>query len=272
MSIKAIDLSGKRFGKLVVLERDFDTTGKCNAVRWKCKCDCGNVVSVIGANLKRGDAKSCGCARYNDLTGKTFGRWTVLEKSEKIGRIQTYLCKCQCGNTAKVPHSNLTRGKSTSCGCFQKELASKRFKKHGMRNTRLYSIYANMKARCYNEKNKRYKDYGGRNILMCKEWYESFETFKDWALANGYQDDLSIDRINVDGNYAPSNCRWATQEQQDNNQRKTILIEISGKKMSLKQWTNLMGWKYGTYSARNRKGKTVFTPEEIECIILKLKE
>lgn len=261
-----------RFGKLVVIERDFDLNGKSKAIRWKCKCDCGKIVSVIGANLKRGDAKSCGCARFNDLTGKTFGRWTVLEKTRKQQRNQVYLCRCECGNMREVTQSNLTQGKSQSCGCLQKELTSKRFTTHGMRKSRLYDIYANMKARCTNPNNKRYDSYGGRGIGICQDWNNSFDAFKKWALSHGYSDDLTIDRINVDGDYCPENCRWANQEQQSNNQQKTIWIEILGERRSLKQWTTFMGWNYGTYSARYRKGLCIFKDFEIEEIKKKLQK
>lgn len=272
VSIKAEDLSEMRFGKLVVIERDFDLNGKSKAIRWKCKCDCGKIVSVIGANLKRGDAKSCGCARFNDLTGKTFGRWTVLEKTRKQQRNQVYLCRCECGNMREVTQSNLTQGKSQSCGCLQKELTSKRFTTHGMRKSRLYDIYANMKARCTNPNNKRYDSYGGRGIGICQDWNNSFDAFKKWALSHGYSDDLTIDRINVDGDYCPENCRWANQEQQSNNQQKTIWIEILGERRSLKQWTTFMGWNYGTYSARYRKGLCIFKDFEIEEIKKKLQK
>lgn len=272
VSIKAEDLSEMRFGKLVVIERDFDLNGKSKAIRWKCKCDCGKIVSVIGANLKRGDAKSCGCARFNDLTGKTFGRWTVLEKTRKQQRNQVYLCRCECGNMREVTQSNLTQGKSQSCGCLQKELTSKRFTTHGMRKSRLYDIYANMKARCTNPNNKRYDSYGGRGIGICQDWNNSFDAFKKWALSHGYSDDLTIDRINVDGDYCPENCRWANQEQQSNNQQKTIWIKILGERRSLKQWTTFMGWNYGTYSARYRKGLCIFKDFEIEEIKKKLQK
>lgn len=261
-----------RFGKLVVIERDFDLNGKSKAIRWKCKCDCGKIVSVIGANLKRGDAKSCGCARLNDLTGKTFGRWTVLEKTRKQQRSQVYLCRCECGNMREVTQSNLTQEKSQSCGCLQKELASQRFTTHGMRKSRLYNIYANMKARCTNPNNKSYDSYGGRGIGICQDWNDSFDAFKEWALSHGYSDDLTIDRIDVDGDYCPENCRWANQEQQSNNQQKTIWIEILGERRSLKQWTTFMGWNYGTYSARYRKGLCIFKDFEIEEIKKKLQK
>ena len=263
---KVMDLTGMKFGKLTVIERDYETTDKNNCIFWKCRCDCGNIKSIRAGGLRSGNTTSCGCTRRNDLTGKRFGRWTVIKKSRKDGHIQMYLCKCDCGNIAEVAQSNLTRGKSTSCGCLQKEQARDRFTTHGKRNTRLYTIYANMKARCYNEKNSRYNSYGGRGIKICDEWLDDFQNFYDWSVLNGYKDGLTIDRIDVNGNYEPSNCRWATLEEQINNQRKTICVEICGLKKSLKQWTEFMGWNYGKYSARKRRGVPIFNEEEISKI------
>ena len=272
MSKKIKDLTNQRFGKLVVIERDFNKTDRHKTVYWKCRCDCGNIITASAGNLKQGYKQSCGCLRANDLTGKRFGRWIVIEKSRKIGKTQMYLCQCDCGTKKEVGHSNIKSGKSTSCGCLQKELASKKFMTHGKRGTRLYNVYANMKSRCCNPNNNRYDSYGGRGIAICKEWLDDFQNFYDWSMQNGYADNLTIDRIDVNGNYEPSNCRWVTMESQSNNQRKTIWVEICGEKKSLKQWTDFMGWKYGKYSARYRRGVQIFNKEELEIIEQKLKE
>ena len=265
---KVMDLTGMKFGKLTVVERDYETTDKNNCIFWKCRCDCGNIKSIRAGGLRSGNTTSCGCTRRNDLTGKRFGRWTVIKKSRKDGHIQMYLCKCDCGNIAEVAQSNLTRGKSKSCGCLQKEQARDRFTTHGKRRTRLYTIYANMKLRCYNKKNKSYKLYGERGITICNEWLgeHGFENFYEWSVKHGYADNLSIDRIDVNGNYEPSNCRWVNTEVQSNNQRKTIRINIGGIEKSLKQWTNFMEWGYGKYSARYRRGAEIFNAEEIKKI------
>lgn len=272
MAFKLDDLTGRRFGKLVVIERCIDMPKKNSTVYWKCLCDCGNETIATSAHLRKGTKQSCGCMRRNDLTGKRFGRLTVLRKDGKGHGNQIYLCQCDCGNTVRVYHSNLTRGLTKSCGCLQKEETSKRFTIHGMRNTRLYNTYTNMMSRCNNPKNKRYGSYGGRGIKVCYEWSKGFEQFKQWALSSGYKDSLTIDRIDVNGDYTPENCRWTTIKQQSNNQRKTIWVEIADQKKSLKEWTDFMGWKYGTYSARHRKGKPPFSKEEINLIEQKLKE
>lgn len=274
MPFKAEDLTGKRFGKLVVLERSYDLPKKEGTVYWRCKCDCGNEKITTSNHLRSGDIISCGCARRNDLTGKRFGRLLVVEKAGKMYGNQTYLCKCDCGNIVRCYHSNLTKGASQSCGCLQKELASKRFKTHGMRNSRLYDVYTNMKSRCSNPKNKSYSNYGGRGIKVCNEWMESFDNFMEWALSSGYSESLTLDRIDVNGNYCPENCRWATVFQQVNNKRKTIWVEICGQRRSLKEWTLYMGWdkRYGTFSARHKKGKDPFNPNDLSLIEEKIRK
>lgn len=275
MSKRIIDLKGRKFGKLTVIE--LAGTDKHKTSLWRCQCECGNTVVVRSANLRNGNTSSCGCIRSNDLTGKRFGRLVVIEKcpvahTKSGNTVFKWKCQCDCGNVVNAVHSNLVKGATNSCGCYQKELAAERFSKHGKRNTRLYAIYYNMKSRCYNKNNKRYGSYGGNGIEICEEWLEDFMNFYNWSMSHGYRDDLSIDRIDVNGNYCPENCRWSDQEQQSNNQRKTIFIEICGEKKSLKQWTNLMEWKYGKYSARSRRGVEIFSVEELKMIEEKLRK
>ena len=278
MSKRIVDLTGKRFGKLTVISLN-EERDKYNTALWKCQCDCGNQKTVRSANLLKGYTTSCGCLKKNDLTGKRFGKLVVVKRlpthiTEAGNRVSLWECQCDCGNTTQVVHSNLTKGVTQSCGCLQRKLLSERVSKHRKRQTRLYNIYANMKQRCYNQNNKSYRNYGGRGIKICDEWIgqDGFSNFYKWAINHEYNDNLTIDRIDVNDDYKPANCRWATIEQQSNNQRKTVWIEISGNKKSLKQWTNFMGWKYGTYEARHLKGKEIFNAEELEKIIQKLNE
>ena len=156
-----------------------------------------------------------------DLTGKKFGRLTVVGYSHKDSHGACYWeCVCKCGSPLIVRGQNLRSGHTQSCGCLQKERVAVANMTHGLKGTRLYRIWIDMKGRCYNPKATCHKDYGGRGITVCDEWKDNFQAFYDWAMPNGYRDDLSIDRIDVNGNYEPSNCRWATASEQQKNKRK----------------------------------------------------
>lgn len=172
-----------------------------------------------------------------DLIGERFGRLIVIEENGRNkSRQKMWLCRCDCGNEKEVPTSYLTSGDTTSCGCYRKECELKNLSKfwgkprtHGLSKTRIYQIWADMKDRCNNNKNQFYKNYGGRGIKVCDEWTTDFMNFYNWAMENGYKEELTIDRINVDGNYEPNNCRWATWKLQANNKRTSRKITIYGK-------------------------------------------
>lgn len=153
-----------------------------------------------------------------DLTGQRFGRLVVLGRdgSDKYGSA-LWRCRCNCGNEVLVTSSNLRR--TNSCGCLRRELVTKRDTAHGQRFTRLYRVWQGMKTRCNTPSSTSYRWYGARGITVCDEWMNNFESFRSWALTHGYRDDLTIDRINVDGNYEPDNCRWATVAEQQHNKR-----------------------------------------------------
>ena len=157
-----------------------------------------------------------------DLTGQRFGRLTVLWRaSNDPNGLTRWVCECECGLPAIVRGQDLRRGRQVSCGCWKDENTARRDYKHGQAGSRLHRIWKNMKSRCYNPHVLSYKNYGARGIKICREWRDDFQKFHDWAMQNGYADDLTIDRINVNGNYCPSNCRWATRAEQNRNTRKT---------------------------------------------------
>lgn len=151
-----------------------------------------------------------------DLTGQKFGRLTVIERHDA----KRWKCICDCGNTTYSDGYQLRKGIAKSCGCYHKETCGVPHRKHGFAGSRLYRIYYKMKERCYKPSNDNYKYYGARGITICDEWLNDFKTFADWSVSHGYQDNLTIDRINPNGNYEPSNCRWITIQEQQRNRRK----------------------------------------------------
>jgi hypothetical protein len=190
---------------------------------------------------------------FQDLTGKRFGKLVVLRRSETKSRRTFWLCNCDCGKTKIVNAEQLKNGGTKSCGCLLKEPHRKT---HGLSNSRLYRIYYAMRWRCYNIKSNSYKDYGARGIKVCDEWLNSFQAFYDWAMANGYQDSLSIDRIDSNGIYEPNNCRWATNEEQSRNKRSNIIFEHNGENRTLAEWCRTYGINTVTAQDRYHSGKT----------------
>lgn len=197
-----------------------------------------------------------------NLIGNTYGRLTVISPAEKKvlpsgAKIAMWLCKCSCGNTKAVSAYNLKIGKTKSCGCLNSELSRERRLKHsgtlnGTRE-RLYDIWRAMKERCNNPKNISYHNYGGRGVRVCDFWENDYPCFKSWAIENGYSDEMSIDRIDVSGNYEPSNCRWATRKQQNNNTRHNTFISAFGKTLTLSQWSEETGISTDLISARIKR-------------------
>lgn len=184
----------------------------------------------------------------HDLTGRKFGNLTVLSRHH-IGydRRWYYECQCECGNISIVRSNALISGNTQSCGCQKGHRDS-----HHKSKTRLYGIWIGMRDRCLNKNNKAYERYGGRSIIVCEEWKNSFLDFEKWALAHGYAENLSLDRIDVNGNYSPNNCRWASPQEQADNKRNNILITIDCETHNLQQWCDIYNINRSTVNTRVR--------------------
>lgn len=271
------DLTGQQFGDMVVLglnEYKTDLTklkyGK-RILTWNCKCcKCGNEVTIHRSELKKiQKTGTSGCKRCRGiwLVGQRFGRLVVLddlgidENGERKLR-----CKCDCGNEVIKSQTALRTGNTQSCGCLHSDMLIQRNKETASQNgdstnenERLYRIWCAMKNRCNSSYHVRYDLYGGRGIKVCPEWLDWF-TFKEWALSHGYDDDLTIDRIDSNGNYEPSNCRWATAKQQANNTSKNKIITYHNRTQTLAEWCDELGLNY--FRTKAKLNTCNYTPEE----------
>lgn len=191
------------------------------------------------------------------MIGKKFGKLLVLTKFGKY----KYKCLCDCGNISIVTKYNLISGNTKSCGCLGKDNASA----HGKSKTRIYSIYINIKTRCYNKNATRYKDWGGRGITPCNEWKDDFQEFYNWAINNGYKEGLTIDSVDNNKGYSPDNCRWVTTKQQARNRRSNINYTINGKTHCLKEWCEILQLNYGTVRGRLKLGWKIEKALCLEC-------
>lgn len=234
---------GKKFGKLTITA--FDSLKKNSTPVFAVDCECGSTFLKCGLDrLESGKTKDCGCSKRNtNLIGKKFGRLLVIEKTDKrIRRSTVWKCQCDCGNEIEVSSHDLIVRKS--CGCIMKE------KEHFATHESIHRVWNTMIERCYNPNKNQFYLYGGRGIKVCKEWLcdngnvKAFSNFYEWAIKNGYKDEVlsnginkyTIDRIDSDGDYCPENCRWITNKEQQNNKRADKLFTYNGEIKTIKQW------------------------------------
>lgn len=270
---KLIDLTGQRFGKLVVIERGPNT--KSRTTRWICTCDCGNKTLTCADLLRNGTVKSCGCLnkspelfeKYTDLTGRRFGKWTVLYKIEKgveKRRNPAWMCRCDCGREERRRAIVLVRGESVRCGSCN-NAGNKGKTTHGGSKHPLYGVWKAMRQRCNNDWHPEYCRYGQRGISVCPEWNNDFAAFYEWALGHGYGRGLTIERIDNNAGYSPVNCRWATPKEQAYNRRDNHWVDICGKTKTITQWADENGIDCATLAgriARGIKGKNLLRPAD----------
>jgi len=184
----------------------------------------------------------------------------VVSRAEnKNGRV-FWNCLCDCGNKKIVSSDCLTTGKTTSCGCYKREKLKELWSTSCSKDPKLYGVWCSMKSRCYRPSDKGYKNYGGRGIEICPEWLENYENFYQWAMNNGYQEGLQIDRIDNDKGYSPDNCRWVDRYVQANNKRNIKKYTINGKTQSLAEWCREYDVDY--FLARQRISKLGWTIEQ----------
>ena len=177
-------------------------------------------------------------SRLIDITGNNYGRLTVIEPAGKEGTgAALWKCRCECGNEIITRGASLKSGHTKSCGCYKSDIHST----HRKKNTRLYEIWRGMKKRCGLDTLHNYDAYGGRGITICDEWKNDFMSFYTWAMENGYQEHLTLDRKDNNGNYEPSNCKWSTVEEQANNRRSNRLITANGETHTIAEWARITG-------------------------------
>jgi len=211
--------------------------------------------------------------KFMDLTGKSFERLEVIARAKNpYGNSNTvWLCRCTCGSELIVSGSNLRSGNSKSCGCLKIESAVRSHTKHSGYGSRLYRTWSGIKTRCSNENRDDYRNYGGRGITICEEWSDSFEKFREWSIANGYDETLTIDRKDNNGNYEPDNCQWVTFTVNCNNKRNNHLGTAFGEIKTLAQWSKDERCVVGYNTLRDRIGTCGWDTERALTTLKKIK-
>ena len=191
--------------------------------------------------------------RLDVQPGHRFGRYAVLYEVERRDGRRRFLCRCDCGAEKAVRLEALRSGAVVSCGCYNRQISREANTKHGLSEKRVYRIWTGIKGRCLNPNNAEHRNYGWRGITICAEWM-TFEPFHEWAMANGYRDDLTIERKDNDGPYSPDNCTWVPQEDQRRNTRRVQRVWLNGQGMTLRQWARAVGMHPSTLQGRLKTG------------------
>lgn len=202
------------------------------------------------------------------LEGQRFGRLVAVKE---VGRTNNgnakWLCKCDCGGQKVVASYALRIGRTQSCGCIK---AEQNYAKgtHHETGSPIYKLWSCVKNRCYNQNDPKYPQYGGRGITVCDEWKTNYESFRDWCQDNGYKKGLTIDRVNVNGNYCPQNCRFSTQKVQQNNRTNNHLLSFRGETHTMAEWSDILGIPYRRLEHRINRGwsaeRALTSPKEGE--------
>jgi hypothetical protein len=248
-----VDLTGRRYGKWVVLRRDTSIPPGHGSF-WVCQCECSTIATVPVDSLTSGKSTSCGCGHAPDMVSKKFGRWTVTGRDTSKPKGRAYwLVECECGSTGSILGSNLRNGSSQSCGCLNVDAHST----HGMKYTPEYQAWRAMINRCYRPEDISFHNYGGRGIQVAAAWLESFEQFFT-HVGPRPTPQHSLDRYpDKDGNYEPGNVRWATLVEQQNNMRTNHLLTYQGKTQTIAQWARELGINHLTLRGRIQNGWSV---------------
>lgn len=252
--MKLIDLTGAVFGGWTVIQRVKQSPG--TGVVWECLCKCGRKKNVSGGSLRRGLSTSCGCntaercARtLENLSGRVYGRLTVTDRVSQVGERARWACVCACGGSTVAASDSLKARRTTSCGCVQKERASKSNRTHGMTGSPSYRVWVGMKNRCENPQEPSYINYGARGIYVDDLWHK-FENF--FADMGERPEGLTLDRKDNEGPYSKENCRWATPTEQARNRRSNIRVSTPDGDLCLKEMCEANGLNYKSTWAKTR--------------------
>jgi hypothetical protein len=241
---------GQRFGNLVVVAMVRGKQGD-SRMYCKCRCQCGKSILVLPCRLRDGTRKTCGCFKhpgkpFDNLTGKRFGRLLVIRRigrPDRPGQSTIWECRCDCGVVRQLPATYLKQGQTKSCGCLRQEMYGRQSRTHGGSGTPEYCSWCKMLRRCYNPTDRSFGNYGKRGISVCDRWRGKTDGFVNFISDMGKKPSRrhTLDRINNDGNYDPSNCRWATPAMQSRNRRCVILHKADGLTMCAAEWASRLG-------------------------------